>query len=179
MIRMFMWPLQCLKGSSSELTLACSDLHRHLREGNSLRALGTGLRSSPKKKKKKTMTQSDPGVKITLAGSSRYVISSVSLQREQRRRCFLQLRRCTAAAKLVPTGRNVEWIPHKEAVYSSCIHSFAISNRSTSKYTVIYMHTKGVSMYVFNSENHCTSVQLKTDVCVRATDRFIFDRLFI
>lgn len=26
MIRMFMWPLRCLKGSSSELTLACSNL---------------------------------------------------------------------------------------------------------------------------------------------------------
>lgn len=32
MIRMFMWPLQCLKGSSSELTLACSKLDRNLRE---------------------------------------------------------------------------------------------------------------------------------------------------
>lgn len=40
MIRMFMWPLQCLKGSSIELTLACSKLDRHLCEGSTLRAFG-------------------------------------------------------------------------------------------------------------------------------------------
>ncbi len=40
MIRMFMWPLQCLKGSSSELTLACSKLGRHLCEGSSTESIG-------------------------------------------------------------------------------------------------------------------------------------------
>lgn len=44
MIRMFVWPLQCLEGSSSELTIACSKLDRHLCAGCSLGALEIGLR---------------------------------------------------------------------------------------------------------------------------------------
>lgn len=46
MIRMFMWPLRCLKGSSNELTLACSKLDRHEYEGSSLRAFVTRLQAS-------------------------------------------------------------------------------------------------------------------------------------
>ncbi|CAB1419042.1 unnamed protein product, partial [Pleuronectes platessa] len=43
---MFMLPLRCVTGSSSELTLACSNLDRNLHEGSSLGALESSLRCS-------------------------------------------------------------------------------------------------------------------------------------
>ncbi|KAM3591394.1 uncharacterized protein V6R79_001358 [Siganus canaliculatus] len=80
MIRMFMWPLQCLKGSSSELTLACSNSNRHYLRAAHLRARMTSRRSGQFKHKDdvdlKAVTRSDRSV----GRSSRYVMSSVTAE---------------------------------------------------------------------------------------------------
>lgn len=88
MIRMFMWPLLCLRGSSSELTLACSKLDRHLCEGCSRRAFVSSLRSSQLKQTANLYTvnrrENSDTIRSTCQGnvnvSSRYVILSVSQQ---------------------------------------------------------------------------------------------------
>lgn len=46
MIRMFMWPLKCLDGSSSELTLAGSNLGQNRCEETSLGTLANSLQSN-------------------------------------------------------------------------------------------------------------------------------------
>lgn len=78
MIRMFMWPLQCLKGSGTELTLACSKLDRHLcwaaahwehrRLARDLASFKQPATTKQKKnKKRKPRTRLDPGTVVTLA----------------------------------------------------------------------------------------------------------------